>query len=253
MNSIDYLYPLTDDKSRDEYILIEFKNILRNYNEVVINKMLTNIDKWKDKYPLLDKLIEQDYDTVYHLVSYSGIKEVLFNASKHNLSIDEIDKDIAELSETNIVEMSTRLQFQSALVQILDKKFVKQVYIQCDHVTEEIREFIRKEYIIFIPDKLHLLEGNITECYFEHPELTTIFLDSADNLLKILQKNTSVSGKGFILSDCKINNHYLDNTIDNNGMRKYERKHAREFEESMENRGCFISYMYPLRVIYPNN
>lgn len=252
MNPIDYLYPLTDDKSRDEYILIEFKDIIRNYNEVVINKMLTNINDWKEKYPSLVKLIVLDYDTVYHLVTYRGIKDVLSNASEHKIPSDEIDKDINELSKNDIMNMSTRLHFQSALVQILSRSFVKKVYIQCEHVTDEIKDFIRKEYAIFIPDKLHLLEGEITECYFEHPELTSIFLDSADNLLKILQKDSSVNGKSFILNDCVKNNRYLDNDIDHNGIIKYVRKHADVFEESMENRGCFITYMYPLRVIYPN-
>jgi len=248
----DYLYPITDNKSRDEYILIEFKNILRNFNEVVINKMLTDINHWVDKYPLLQELIKNDYDTVYHLVSYCGISEVLYNAGEQKVSLCEIEQDIAKLLKTDIIEMSTRLQFQSALVQLLDKDFVKKVYIQCDEVTDEIRDFIRKEYFIFIPEKIHLIEGNLIDCYNEHSELTSIILDRADNLLTILQKNESVRGKSFILSDSKYNNHYLDNSNDSNEMLKYERKHAKVFDEAMENRCCFISYMHPFRIQTPD-
>ena len=144
MKHTDYLHPLTDERSRDEFILIEFKNFLRNYHEVVINKMLSNINTWIDKYPLLEKLIRLNYDEVYNLVTYSGINEVLFNAGEGKISISEIEKDINTLIQSDIIEMSTRLQFQSALVQILDREFVKKVYIQCESSSDEIVNFIKE-------------------------------------------------------------------------------------------------------------
>lgn len=185
----DFNQPLMDN--RDEVIFVKMYGGIRNASEVLFyTMMLDGGVLMKDKYPgLMEVLNLKDrrkiYDFTDHFTMINFMKRI--RKPKPELSDQEICNDIAKMMGVANPWNASHTSLELGLYHIKDYDFLKKVYL-CD-IGGQTKEYGLLASSIFHDhiDRVYVLEKSFTEAMNDLPDITTAYVDDADELMSYLE------------------------------------------------------------------
>lgn len=247
----DYLLPF-EKENREEVILLPFHNVIRSENEAIFQYMKERSEHYLPKYPGLAALMDETADNIYKIaVSFSPEQFLdVLSIDPDNTSIEdaetispeEISNDLLVIrNQYNLLRDSTQTRMEAAISQIVQQSFCKSLYVVDDFVRGD-KSLIYTMNRVFAPaialKKLRVYENTLQDIIHNHPEVTTVFIDDADDLRTIIETYDSklIAGKYFMLSLAYHTN--LDSVT-------HIIKHFDFFESAKEKYKCNVEYYMP--------
>lgn len=206
---MDYLQPL-HDTGRPEYILIELDGYILPIAEVLLHEIrmcqVPEIQKVFSRYHDFDTI--EDYDQFYREFAFHTESSFLRRLSEQELSDEAIQNASIVIHDTNddasIMLHETVLSF--GLHEILRSHFCKKVYLFNKRPIQNWEaKFIASS---FDTRKIEVAHGNMLQFIEDHPELTTLMINSLDDTITIL-KNPDI----YQLNCAMIFLRYSDDTL----------------------------------------
>ena len=197
-------------ENRDEVIAIPFHGWLKNPAELMLRYILGKSGKGYEfmmKYPFIKTLVKTaDRPRIFRLTSLFSLRSFLTNMYNSAKGIDpkDIETDYCEITSHMDPKEGSLTQMEIGLLNMLKEDFVKKVYIYSPWFSDETKDYI----VHFFPEeylgKIFLVEDNLRGVIENLSDATTIFAESSDELMEILQchedHDPKLAGKFFIIS-----------------------------------------------------
>lgn len=200
--------PFDSEKNRDEYLLIEFDNILVNVNYMIIRYMLDNFDKYISKYPGLELFKSYEDDVMYIMSLSSTRKGLLTLLSDDKLSEDNTREDllfIEKMIDFNDSGYVQKITVSLSTLALQDK--IKEIYVYSENLTLSKQIAINNIFSASCQlEKVYALEeSSFTKMLKDEPKITTVLCQNADNVTNAIKLNAPVIQKQFLLPSCPMN------------------------------------------------
>lgn len=188
----DFNQPIIEN--RDEIFLIKTYGGLKNISEVVFYTMLVMVSGsnglWKERYPGIDELMHmKTQKEIYDFTAHYNIARFMqfLRKPKPELSLQDIFNDLAEIMHNASPKYGSINSLEIGIHQILGCEFLKKIYV-CDlgGRTKDYNEYVA-HYFKGYEQRVYMFEDQIKNVLNEHPEITTIFTDDADEIMEYLE------------------------------------------------------------------
>lgn len=243
MSQPDFLQPLGED-NRDEHILIEFHRVLCNTNMSLLRNLFSAAAKDQEILKVLPNLpiyAKLPIDEKYHAtVLYNYPEDLVFNLSKEKLSRETCRAFASQFMEPYNFK-TLHLSRMSAIARnLLNAKFVKNLYVFADKFTIEMREYLSEMFADKgVDTQVHAMEGNFIECLCAKPEITTCFISNTSDLLAAEDYGHHlIDGKLFMIAQ-GYNNFVKDEKDE------IQLAHLQKFHQWQQQHLANVAYMYP--------
>ena len=186
----DFNQPLMEN--RDEVIYVKMYGGIRNASEVLFYTLMTEGGTlMRDKYPgLIDEVLvlkdrRKIYDFTAHFTMLNFMRRI--RKPKPELPDQELCNDIARMMSVVNPWNSSHTSLELGLFHIKDFDFFKKLYL-CD-IGGQTKEYGELAADIFhgCNDKVYVLEKSFREMMDEFPDITTAYVDDADELMTYLE------------------------------------------------------------------
>lgn len=162
--------------SRKEIFIVCYDGFIKNPSEGLIRTMLSEIDRWEDRYPYLSEYRGISNKELYDQTMLYPSDYLLRIISGNQLTDEEIKKDIAEITPNIYVENSEITSFEFALYQLLQEPKVEKCYMYKDgffyqNEIEYIITHYKKSY-----EKIKLVDDTNFPSLVEAVHPTTLFV-----------------------------------------------------------------------------
>ena len=181
------------DSSRNEIIAFKFTGAIKNVGEILFQSTFINMDEynrhWVKQYPKLDMFrIEQNIEKRFYISSmYTGPEFLKFMRGKLSpRDITEIQRDYGVLRGRSKPEASSITNMEIMARNLAMKNDIKKIYIYDTAFSVDSQIYLTKLFAGF-EKKVVLIEKSFSELMKAKPDITTIFTDSADEVVSFLQ------------------------------------------------------------------
>lgn len=238
---VDLFTPI-GDKNRSEHILVSFwtlKNCIIPMLRNILADLKTN-PKLAETFPGLRELIGIDYDGLYaNTAMHASYGSFLYFLSKGNMTQEEAMAAIKKYAKPYQFEKVASSMLEFALKQLSHEEFVKEIVIIDDVIDMDRLQYITTYLFEKDNPKVRIVEGSISTYAKNHPEITTVIMESSKFFWEIASDQKYIQNRYFI-----IQTNYDDLLVDNEtGMVAYA--HSDVFTQLSNESICAVSYMEP--------
>ena len=237
-------------QTRDEVFLFKFSGIIKNVGEMLYNaaRELSDYSSyWQSEFPVfatLDKMDEQARfnslaaftgpEFLRHMTGSQGAWER--RGSEKNIN------DYAKLSSLMNPFHASVTNFELMLHEFLNHPFCRKVYIY-DVAFSDIKTQFLQSAFRSNGGKISLLSGTLFDIVKDKKEITTIFSDSAGEVVELIQseKQGTEAFKEKLFCISALPNVMTDQLSNPN--RKYIYQHQKFLSETRERFGCATTWV----------
>lgn len=236
--------PFDESRNRDEFMLIEYDNILVNVNYLIIKKMLENQNKWINKYPGLSLFNQYEDDHLY-IMSLSATRNGLLSLlSDDKLSESETKEDLIFLEKQ--IDFTKTSYTQKIMISLRDLSLhesIKEIYIYSNHLTDSKQRSIENIFLGASElGKVYTLEENsFSKMLKDEPKITTILIQDVDNISKAIKLGVNLERKQFLSPSSLMNGDRKKIEETGQIVLKYEDSEI----ELLSKYGCNLNYFKP--------
>ena len=192
----DFNKPITDN--RDEVILIKLTGCLKNACELLFISALSNdYGYWKLRYPGFEYRIREEVagtgtegtKRVYYMTMKYTPKDFLIEMRKPKepLSDEEIAKDLAKLMGEFLDPLrGSFTSLEMGIREIVKYDFCKSIIVYEPAISANVVKYLSHLFSGY-ESKVYTFEGFLGKALEEHPEVTTIFADDAEEVMKVME------------------------------------------------------------------
>lgn len=209
MNPIDFMHPILDGSNRNEYILTEFSQIIRNINECFIYVLLMKppFESLRKYDNAIEKFDGLSRDEIYYETNNILEKDFLKILLDQPVSDEELLKDYKLLYELYSPELGHRTTFEKILLRMNEESFVKKIYITDTHMDQKRLELLGMMFPSTANEKIIALNDPVSHVLKTYPDITTVFMNDGRDLINIFKtfNKKLLYRKYFLLNINKIN------------------------------------------------
>ena len=181
------------DGSRSEVLAFKFTGVMKNVGEILYLSAVSNMDEynrhWVKQYPKLDMLrVEINKEKRFYISSmYTGPEFLKYMRDKlPPRDINDIQRDYGKLRGKSEPEKASITNIEIMARNLAMKPDIQKIYIYDVAFSTESQLYLTKLFAGY-ERKVILIEKSFSELLQLKPEITTIFTDSADEVINYLQ------------------------------------------------------------------
>lgn len=237
-------------ETRDEVFLIKFSGIIKNVGEMLYNAARELSDYstyWRSEFPVFatldDMTILQRFNS---LAAFTGPEFLRYmtgsQAAWERRGSEKNINDYAELSSLMNPFHASTTNFEFMLHEFLNHPFCKKVYIYDVAFSDAKTQYLQSAFKTN-GGKITLLSGNLFDIVKDKKEITTIFSDSAGEVVELIQSEKQGTDAFYKKLFCIS---ALPNVLTDqikNPDRKYIYQHQKFLSETKERFGCETTWV----------
>lgn len=192
------------DRDRVERLLVSFEGFIKNQSEGLVRTMLSELEHWVDRYPILSIYDDMTMDEIYDAVSLYQPYELLDEMCEHQRTQEEILQDIDTLMPQIFIENSHLTQFEYALYRLLHENKVEYccIYKEGTFYENELK-YLRFKFKDVI-EKIEFVDNTPLPVIFHDIRPTTAFIPDPAFVFGYIEEiygdeDTDIKGVMFII------------------------------------------------------
>lgn len=249
----DYLYPVGRNQNRNEYLLVEFDDILKTSFESVLYGLLQLPDEIRDKFPGLEQFAVIDPVKTFETYCLWDAEAFLRGLLGDDTLDQEEFRDILDRAfKEDTLRLQTDTMMLYALINIAAQKYTKRVTIVNRRKLEPFELAYLRNAFDLDWRKVSVLHGSVASVLLESDVYTTVAMTDPSELLEMLQDqakyhldNTLVLLQNNV-RDCEV-------SINDDGVVKFEESLNDEIFKLTDDTLCQVARFKSERFIKPIN